>query len=281
MREECPRRMAAGHSPSIALTPPWARRSRIFDEDGLADRVVANRESDHVTLLFGIAGGGFERRDHTRFRVDVSPHPHAVRVHDIDADGHADLLVDDRSPGSIRLFRGRGDGTFSGATSIDVGGDPYRGMSLADVTGDGLADLISPNPDHVGVPVAGEDGGFRPGATLPVRFGPFSVVAGDLNGDGRQDVAVASRRRRLSSFVGAGRRFRRWRALGEGTGGKWECVREEMGQRLNAARMVYGRRDHRYEVVFSAWLAPTKVSAKAGQLHPRDGAGLGTVRLAR
>ena len=91
---------------------------------------------------------------------------------------------DDRSPESIRMFRGRGDGTFSRATSIDVGGDPYRGMVLADVTDDGLADLITPNPDHVAVLVAGQDGGFRPPATLPAPFGPFSVVAADLNGDG-------------------------------------------------------------------------------------------------
>ena len=108
-------------------------------------------------------------------RVEVSPHPHAVRLHDVDSDGHADLLVDDRSPESIRLFRGRWDCTFSGATSIDVGGDPYRGMSLADVTGDGLADLITPNPDHVAVLVAEEDGGFRPRATLSAPFGPFSI----------------------------------------------------------------------------------------------------------
>jgi len=163
-----------------------------LDEDGLADLAVANHETDYVTLLFGIAGGGFEHRNHSRLRVDVSPHPHAVRLHDIDSAGHADLLVDDRSPESIRLFRGRGDGTFSGAPSIDVGGDPYRGMSLADVTGDGLADLITPNPDHVAVLVAEGDGGFRPRATLPAPFGPFSVVAADLNGDGRRDVAAAS-----------------------------------------------------------------------------------------
>ena len=65
-------------------------------------------------------------------------------------------------------------------------------MSLADVTGDGLPDLITPNPDHVAVLVAEEDGGFRPRATLQAPFGPFSVVAADLNGDGRQDVAAAS-----------------------------------------------------------------------------------------
>ena len=163
-----------------------------LDEDGLADLAVANHETDYVTLLFGTAGGGFQRRNHSRFRVDVSPHPHAVRLQDIDSDGHADLLVDDRSPESIRLFRGLGDGTFSKARTIAVGGDPYRGMSLTDVTGGGLADLITPNPDHVAVLVADEYGGFRPRATLSAAFGPFSVVAADLNGDGREDVAAAS-----------------------------------------------------------------------------------------
>ena len=191
-----------------------------LDEDGLADLAVANHETDHVTLLFGNAGGAFERRDHSRFRVDVLPHPHAVRLHDIDSDGHADLLVDDRSPESIRLFRGRGDGTFSAATSIDVGGDPYRGMSLADVTGDGLADLITPNPDHVAVLVAEEGGDFRPRATLPAPFGPFSVVAADLNGDGRQDVAAAS-------GEGAGS-LATWHGLADGSfraAGRYEIAR--------------------------------------------------------
>ena len=68
----------------------------------------------------------FDYRNHSRFRVGVSSHPHAVRLRDIDSDGYADLLVDDRSPESMRLFRGRGDGAFSGVTSIDVRGDPYR-----------------------------------------------------------------------------------------------------------------------------------------------------------
>ena len=120
--------------------------------DGLADRAVANHEADYVTLLFGIAGGGFERRGHSRLPVNVSPRPHAVRLQDVDSDGHADLLVDDRSPESIRPFR-----------------------ALAD-----------------GILVADEDGGSRPRATLPAPFGSFSVVAADLNGDGRQDVAAAS-----------------------------------------------------------------------------------------
>ena len=143
-----------------------------LNEDGPADLAVANHETDHVTLLFGIAGGAFEHRDHSRLRDDVSPHPHAVRLHDIDSDGHADLLVDDRSPG------------------------------------DGLADLITPNPDHAAVLVAGEDGGIRPRATLPALFGPFSVIAADLNGVGRQVVAAVCGEGAgsLATWHGLGRR---------------------------------------------------------------------------
>lgn len=191
-----------------------------LDADGLADLAVANHETNYVTLFFGVAGGGFERRDHSQFPVNVSPHPHAVALQDIDSDGRPDLLVDDRSPESIRLFRGLGDGTFSGAEMIDVGGDPYRGMSLTDITGDGRADLITPNPDHVAVLVADEDGGFRPQATLAAPFGPFSAVAADLNGDGQADVAAAS-------GEGTGS-LATWHGLADGSfsvGGQYEIAR--------------------------------------------------------
>ena len=88
------------------------------------------------------------------------------------------------------------------------------------MTGDGLADLITPNPDHVAVLVAGEDGGFRPPATLPAPFGPFSVVAADLNGDGRRDVAAAS-------GEGAGS-LATWHGLADGSfraAGRYEIAR--------------------------------------------------------
>ena len=122
-----------------------------LDRDGFEDLVVANHATDYVTLLFGVAGGNFERRSHSQFVVGVSPHPHAVRLRDIDNDGHADLLVDDRTAESIRVFKGVGDGTFSNSRMIEVGGDPYRGMTLAHLTEDEVLDLVTPNADHISV----------------------------------------------------------------------------------------------------------------------------------
>ncbi len=177
--------MPAGeHARDIALAD--------LDEDGLNDLAVANHDTDYVTLLFGVAGGGFEIRATSRLEVNVSPHPHAVRLGDIDQDGHIDLLVDDRRAEAIRLFRGDGHGGFAKSTQIAVGGDPYRGMTLIDINGDGDIDLLTPNPDHVSILIGDGRGGFAQDTVLHPGFAPFSVTAGDFNGDGLTDVAAGS-----------------------------------------------------------------------------------------
>ncbi len=163
-----------------------------LDEDGLSDLVVANHDTEYVTLLFGVPGGGFEVRASSRLEVNVSPHPHAVRLSDVDGDGHADLLVDDRRAEAIRLFRGVGHGGFGTSIRISVGGDPYRGMTLVDINGDGKTDLLTPNPNHVAVLLGDGLGGFAQDTVLHPGFGPFSVIAADFNGDGLTDLAAGS-----------------------------------------------------------------------------------------
>lgn len=162
------------------------------DEDGIEDLAVANHDTDYVTVLFGRPDGGFVRRSGSRLPVDVAPHPHAVLLWDADGDGHVDLLVDDRRPGAVRLFPGVGDGTFISSRRIGVGGDPYRGMVLADANGDTNADLVTPNPERVAIQAGDGRGGFEPLLTLAPGFSPFSAIVADVNGDGIADVAAAS-----------------------------------------------------------------------------------------
>lgn len=163
-----------------------------LDHDGALDLVVANHERGYLTLVFGTESG-FADATSRRLPVDVSPHPHAVAVADIDEDGHPDILVDDRDRERLRVYRGAGDGSFEEGLPISVGGDPYRGMSVADLDGDGHLDVVTPNPRSVAVRLGDGAGAFAAVPDLAsgsVR--PFSTVVADFDGDGSLDVAAGS-----------------------------------------------------------------------------------------
>ena len=149
-------------------------------------------------------------------RVDavVGSPTNAIRASDLNADGRLDLV----DSGGQRAFvlTGRGDGRFDPSWSGAAGENPSE-----------------------------EDGGFRPRTTLPAPFGPFSVVAADLNGDGRQDVAAASGEERGTLAT--------WHGLVDGSfraAGRYEIAR---GPTKSAAADLTG--DGRAEVIVACYAA--------------------------
>lgn len=163
-----------------------------LDQDGALDLVVSNHETTYLTLIFGADSGFLEGRS-GRLAIDVSPHPHAVSVADIDEDGHQDIVVDDRDRNRLRVYRGDGGGSFEASHAISVGGDPYRGMSLADINSDGHLDVITPNPRSLAIRLGDGTGSFATARSLEsASVPPFSSVVGDFNADGLLDVAAGS-----------------------------------------------------------------------------------------
>lgn len=186
-----------------AGTQPQSPALADLNGDGALDVVVANHDTDHLTIFLGDGAGGFVPAPNSHLAVDVAPHPHTILAQDVDGDGWVDLLVDHRDGEGVLLLRGRGDGTFeTPGMLVPVGGDPYLGMALGDLNGDGRLELVTPNPQAISVLLGDETAasGFRPLPSL-VADDPFGVALGDVNGDGWLDIAAAGGERSASVYL--------------------------------------------------------------------------------
>jgi hypothetical protein len=131
-------------------------------------------------------------------------HAMAVAVADLNGDGRPDLVVANQggtgnctiSPSaSVSVLIGNGDGTYQAAASYNSGGFNISAIAVADVTGDGIPDVIVANAvagngcpgGTLGLLVGNGDGSFQPVQVIGGGGQTFMTLA-DVNGDGKLDL---------------------------------------------------------------------------------------------
>ena len=198
---------------ATALSVPSAIVAGDFTGDGRIDLAVAGYYFNPVTyasvgeisVLLGNGDGTF--RPPVTYALAQS-FPSAIVAADLTGNGRVDLAVVGPNSlgydntGELSVLLGNGDGTFQPAVQYAMTGSYVTAMVAGDFTGDGRTDLaVTGYYDNtvtntvvgeVSVLVGNGDGTFQPAVQYGVGESPFGIVAGDFNGDGHVDLAVAS-----------------------------------------------------------------------------------------
>jgi hypothetical protein len=180
---------------------PWHLNVGNFQSPSILDLVVVNSGSNTISVLlndgrWATPSGGFAPA--RNFAVGTTPR--YVSVGDFNGDRKPDLAVANSASDSVSVLLNDGrwatpSGGFAAAQNFDVGSAPLS-ISIGDFNRDNKLDLAVTNFGSDRVSILLGDGTGRFTANSPRDFfvgsGPLSIAIGDLNGDGRPDLAFAN-----------------------------------------------------------------------------------------
>ena len=186
--------------------------------DGKPDLVTANNSSNNITVLLGTGTGSFGAA--TNF--GVGSFPRSVAIGDLNGDGKPDLATANFDSGDVSVLLGTGTGSFGASNNFGAGFRPSS-VAIGDLNGDGKLDLVTTNDGinngWVLLLLGDGTGSFNAATYFGVGSSPRSVAIGDLNGDGKPDLAVANGSSNNISVL-----------LGDGTGSFATAVNFEVGR---------------------------------------------------
>jgi FG-GAP-like repeat len=185
----------AGNSPFFAGSSPNDISINDFNRDGNMDLAFANHEKKYLTVLLGNGKGNFIAAPKSPFPVEGIPHTHGIATGDFNNDGRLDLVTDSWGNNQVEVLFGDSLNLFkTQGVFFKVGKRPYQRLRAADINGDGIDDIVTTNTEsnNATILLANGKGGFYEPAGSPFACGdaPFGIAIGDINADGKLDLAI-------------------------------------------------------------------------------------------
>jgi hypothetical protein len=168
-----------------------------IDVDGKPDIIASNQGSNTVSVLRNVSTAAtisFEAK--VDFTVNSTPED--ITAGDLDGDGKPEIAVSCSDADVVSVLRNTStSGTISFAAKTDLSTEDYPwGVAIGDIDGDGKAEVIASNlgPNSISVFKNNSTAGslsFSPAVNFTTASSPRGIKLGDLNADGKPDVAAA------------------------------------------------------------------------------------------
>lgn len=176
---------------TVAGDHPYRVTAADYNGDGALDVATPNARSDDLTIALGDGRGGLARVGGEETRLQDEPL--GLAAGDLNGDGHVDLLGNsDVVHPELAILLGDGAGRFTRHRESLTAPARTYGQVIADVNGDGMADVVSPSIDRSSVFI------WLARSPADLRFEQIELrtpgtdsqvlAVGDLNGDGAPDL---------------------------------------------------------------------------------------------
>jgi hypothetical protein len=182
----------------------WSVVVADVNADGNPDLVVADECDNYPTCTHGTVGVLLGNGNGT-FQAAVvyfsgGSEANSVAVSDVNGDGRLDLIVGNNcfscGDSTVSVQLGNGDGTFQSPVTNILTLSRVFAVAVADVNGDGKADLLVAgdigNGGRVASLLGNGDGSFQAAVLYNTNGVAGPVAVADVNGDGKLDVVLTN-----------------------------------------------------------------------------------------